>query len=45
VKRLVADCVAVTLPGCGHFPTMEKPEECARVIEAYLEGRRGLRPA
>jgi pimeloyl-ACP methyl ester carboxylesterase len=36
LKRRVPTCTLATLPGCGHFPTMEKPEECARVIKSYL---------
>ncbi|HSV93852.1 MAG TPA: alpha/beta hydrolase [Desulfobacterales bacterium] len=36
LKRLVPTCTLVTLPGCGHFPAMEQPGECARVIKSYL---------
>jgi pimeloyl-ACP methyl ester carboxylesterase len=36
LKRLVPTCTLVTLPGCGHFPVMERPGECARVITSYL---------
>ena len=36
LKRRVPTCTLATLPGCGHFPAMEKPEECARVIKSYL---------
>jgi pimeloyl-ACP methyl ester carboxylesterase len=38
LKRLVADCTTVTLARCGHFPTMEQPAECARVIKEYIRG-------
>jgi pimeloyl-ACP methyl ester carboxylesterase len=36
LKRRVPTCTLVTLPGCGHFPVMEQPGECARVIKSYL---------
>jgi pimeloyl-ACP methyl ester carboxylesterase len=41
LKRLVPTCTLATLPGCGHFPVMEKPGECARVITSYLQATVG----
>jgi pimeloyl-ACP methyl ester carboxylesterase len=39
LKRLAADCEVDTIAGTGHFPTMEKPEECAKVIREFLRRR------
>ena len=39
LKRLAADCEVATIAGTGHFPTMEKPEECAGVIREFLRRR------
>lgn len=36
LKRVAADCDVATIAGTGHFPTMEKPEECAEAITEYL---------
>lgn len=36
--RLVADAVvAVTIPGCGHLPAEEKPQETADALRAFLD--------
>lgn len=40
LKRLAADCEVATLPGTGHFPTMEKPQACAQAIREFLGRRR-----
>jgi pimeloyl-ACP methyl ester carboxylesterase len=39
LTRTVADCEVVTVPDCGHFPPMEKPEPCAAVIRDYVARR------
>jgi len=39
MKRLAADGEVATIAGTGHFPTMEKPEECAEVIREFLRRR------
>jgi pimeloyl-ACP methyl ester carboxylesterase len=39
LKRLAIDCEVVTVAGTGHFPTMEKPEECAEAIREFLRRR------
>jgi len=39
LKRLAVDCEVDTIAGTGHFPTMEKPEECAKVIREFLRRR------
>ena len=39
LKRLAVDCEVKTITGTGHFPTMEKPEECANVIKEFLQRR------
>jgi pimeloyl-ACP methyl ester carboxylesterase len=36
LRRLAPDCEVVTIAATGHFPTMEKPEECAEVIREFL---------
>jgi len=42
LARTAVDCEVVTIPKCGHFLTMEKPEPCAQVIRDYVSRR--LRP-
>lgn len=39
LKRLAAGSEVATLPGTGHFPTMEKPEACAQAIREFLRRR------
>jgi pimeloyl-ACP methyl ester carboxylesterase len=39
LKRLVSDCEVVTIAGAGHFPTMEKPDECAKAIKDFMRRR------
>lgn len=39
LKRIAADCEVVTIAGTGHFPTMEKPNECAEAIREFLRRR------
>jgi len=39
LARTAVDCEVVTIPDCGHFPTMEKPEQCAQVIRDYVSRR------
>jgi pimeloyl-ACP methyl ester carboxylesterase len=36
LERTLARCEVATIEGSGHFPPMEKPGECARVIRAFL---------
>jgi pimeloyl-ACP methyl ester carboxylesterase len=43
LKRLVADCEVATIAGTGHFPTMEKPEECAEAIKEFVERLSAIR--
>lgn len=39
LKRLVTDCRVATIAGTGHFPTMEKPQECAELITEFVQRR------
>jgi pimeloyl-ACP methyl ester carboxylesterase len=39
LKRMAADCEVATIAGTGHFPTMEKPEECAEIIKEFKRRR------
>jgi pimeloyl-ACP methyl ester carboxylesterase len=39
LKRVAADCEVATIAGTGHFPTMEKPKECAEAITEYVQRR------
>jgi pimeloyl-ACP methyl ester carboxylesterase len=40
LKRQAVDCDVVTVAGTGHFPTMEKPQECAEAVREFLRRRR-----
>ena len=42
LKRQAADGEVVTIAGTGHFPTMEKPEECATEVREFLRRRKAL---
>jgi pimeloyl-ACP methyl ester carboxylesterase len=42
LKRQAADCEVVTIAGTGHFPTMEKPQECAEAVREFLRSRKAL---
>jgi pimeloyl-ACP methyl ester carboxylesterase len=39
LARTTVNCEVVTLPDCGHFLPMEKPEPCAAVIRDYVARR------
>jgi pimeloyl-ACP methyl ester carboxylesterase len=39
LRHVAAASQVVTLDGTGHFPTMEKPSECAQVILEFLRRR------
>jgi pimeloyl-ACP methyl ester carboxylesterase len=39
LARTAVDCEVVTIPDCGHFLTMEKPQPCAQVIRDYVSRR------
>ncbi|HZL28854.1 MAG TPA: alpha/beta hydrolase [Acidobacteriaceae bacterium] len=39
LEEHLADCERVTLPGMGHLLAEEAPEECARAICGWLDGR------
>lgn len=39
LKRTAPDAEVVTIGGTGHFPTMEKPKECAEAIRDFLQRR------
>ncbi len=39
LARTAVDCEVVTIPDCGHFLTMEKPQPCAEVIRDYVSRR------
>jgi pimeloyl-ACP methyl ester carboxylesterase len=39
LRRTAPDAEVVTIPGTGHFPTMEKPKECAQAIREFLRRR------
>jgi len=36
LKRIAPDAEVVTIAGTGHFPTMEKPNECAEAILEFM---------
>lgn len=36
LQTFLPDCRVITLPGCGHFPPMEKPAETAAAILEFL---------
>ena len=36
LRRTAVDAQVATIGGTGHFPTMEKPGECAHAIREYL---------
>ena len=38
--RVVPDCQVETIPGCGHFLPMERPEACAQTILEFFRQRR-----
>jgi pimeloyl-ACP methyl ester carboxylesterase len=40
LKHQAADGEVVTIAGTGHFPTMEKPGECAAAIRGFLRSRK-----
>jgi pimeloyl-ACP methyl ester carboxylesterase len=42
-QRTAPQAEVVTIEGTGHFPTMEKPEECAEAIRRFL--RRRVQPS
>jgi pimeloyl-ACP methyl ester carboxylesterase len=39
LQRVARDAEVVTMAGTGHFPTMEKPSECAQAILKFLRRR------
>ena len=39
LKRVATDCEVSVIAGAGHFPTMEKPQECAAVITDFVQRR------
>ena len=39
LKSLLPHCEVVTMPDCGHFPTMEKPADTAAAILDFIEDR------
>ena len=39
LQRAAPDAEVVTIAGTGHFPTMEKPQECAQAIREFLRRR------
>jgi pimeloyl-ACP methyl ester carboxylesterase len=39
LRRTAPDAEVVAIAGTGHFPTMEKPRECAEAIRAFLRQR------
>lgn len=39
LQRVAGDAEVVTMAGTGHFPTMEKPSECAQAILEFLRRR------
>jgi pimeloyl-ACP methyl ester carboxylesterase len=40
LKHQAANCEVATIAGTGHFPTMEKPRECAEAIREFLNRRK-----
>jgi pimeloyl-ACP methyl ester carboxylesterase len=37
LQRTLPDCQIVVLPGLGHYPHQEAPEEFVRIVQAFLE--------
>jgi pimeloyl-ACP methyl ester carboxylesterase len=37
LKRAASDSEVVVIPDTGHFPSMEKPAECAEAIRSFLQ--------
>jgi len=42
LKGRIADFDLKTIPNCGHFIPMEKPQECAQVISDFVDRKLGL---
>lgn len=40
LKEALPDCQIVTMPGLGHYPHVEAPEEYIRIVQAFLAGKR-----
>ena len=39
LNQVITDFELQTIPQSGHFPPMEKPEQCARVIADFVQRR------
>jgi 3-oxoadipate enol-lactonase len=42
LARELPDAELAVIPGAGHLPPMERPDETARLVASFLEGKRNL---